>query len=236
MAFPEANSKERLLGTARAPYSELKERTLQPGWQPYSYWTDFSAQVGENPQRDQGMYWLDTLLLALLALGATLGFFSGFLWQIARLLTIGVSLVATVAFNDPVSLYCQEHLLREADPRIAQAIAYVLVFLAVYLVLFLATRLLYKGIRASDLEIADRLLGGAFGAGKMALILGACCLAANNYPHATTRDLMAKSSLAPTFADGMERILIIIPEEYKESLRETLVSLRDLVNKPAHES
>jgi uncharacterized membrane protein required for colicin V production len=181
------------------------------------------------------MYWLDTLLLALLALGGVLGFFSGLLRQFARILTLGVALVTTVVCNDAASRFCQEQLLREADPRISQAIAYVAVFLGVYVILFLATRLLYQGIRASDLVFLDRFLGGAFGAGKMALLLGACCLAAANYPHALTRDWMSKSSLAPTFADGMEHVLFVIPDEYKENLRATLISLRDVLNRPAAE-
>jgi membrane protein required for colicin V production len=182
------------------------------------------------------MYWLDTLLLALLALGATLGFFSGFLWQIARILTLATALVVTVACNEPASLFCRDQLLRDADPRVSQAVAYVLVFLVVYLVLFLATRLLYAGIRATDLVVVDRLLGGLFGAGKMALILGACCLAGANYPHQTTRDWMARSALAPTFSDAMEQVLYIIPDKYKENLRGTLVSLRDLLSRPAGEA
>jgi membrane protein required for colicin V production len=177
------------------------------------------------------MYWLDTLLLVFLAVGAALGFFSGFLWQIARILTLAIAVVATVVCNDPASLFCREQLLRDADPRVAQAVAYVLVFLSVYVVLFLATRLLYKGIRAADLEIVDRLLGGLFGAAKMAMIAGACCLGTANYPHPTTRDWIAKSTLAPALADGMEQVLIIIPEDYKENLRGTLVSLRDLLGR-----
>jgi membrane protein required for colicin V production len=177
------------------------------------------------------MYWLDTLLLVLLALGVILGFFSGFLWQIARILTLTLALLATVLCNEPASLFCREHLLREVDPRIAQAVAYVLVFLVVYVALFLATRLLYQAIRAADLEVLDRVLGALFGAAKMALVLAACCLAAANYPHPTTRDWMAKSTLAPAFADGMEHVLVIIPEEYKENLRVTLVSLRELLGR-----
>src|SRR5262245_17647500 len=128
------------------------------------------------------MYWIDTLLLALLVLGAALGFYSGLLWQIARIVCLAVAVFATIAFNEPVTVYFRDHLLRDADPRVVQGIAYVLVFLAAYLMLFLASRLIYAGIRATDLEIADRLLGGLFGAVKMALVLGACCLAAVNYP------------------------------------------------------
>src|SRR5438046_804870 len=104
------------------------------------------------------MYWLDTLLLALVALGAVLGFVSGFLLQVRRLLSLRIALAATVAANETASRFCQEQLLRDADPRVSQVVAYVAVFLAVYLVLFLATRLLYEGIRATELVVLDRLL------------------------------------------------------------------------------
>ncbi len=93
------------------------------------------------------MYWLDTLLVALLALGAALGFYSGFLCQIARILTFAIALMATIAFNDPATRLCQEQFLQGADSRIAQATAYVLVFLLVYISLFLATRLAIAGMR-----------------------------------------------------------------------------------------
>jgi membrane protein required for colicin V production len=177
------------------------------------------------------MYWLDTLILAVLVLGAALGFYSGFLWQIARILALSTALLVTVTCNEPATRFCRDQLLAGADPRIPQAAAYVLVFLAVHLILHLTTRLLYAGIRAADLEMVDRLAGGLFGAGKMALIVGACCLAAANYPHPTTRAWMAHSTLAPVFADGMEHVLVIIPDEYKENLRGTLVSLRDLLGR-----
>jgi len=182
------------------------------------------------------MYWLDTLLLALLALGGALGFWSGFLWQIARTLTFAIALAATVMGNEKATQLCQEQLLRDADPRISQAIAYVLVFLVVYLICFYASKLLHASIRAADLEMVDRLLGALFGAGKMALLLAALCLSAANYPHPATRTLLSKSTLAPAFADGMEHVLILIPEEYKENLCGTLVSLRDMLSKPTTET
>lgn len=199
-----------MLATADAPYIEYKERALQA-------------------LETKSMYWVDTLLLALLALGAALGFYSGLLWQIARVACLGLAIFASIACNEPVSAYLRDHLLRDADPRVIGGIAYAFVFLASYLILFLASRLIYAAIRATDLEMADRLLGGVFGSAKMALVLGACCLAAANYPNASTRALLEKSSLAPVFADGMEHVLVVIPEEYKENLRETLVSLRDLL-------
>ena len=181
------------------------------------------------------MYWLDTLFLALLVLGAGLGFISGFLWQIARIVSLGLSAFATIACNEQATEFCQESLLREADPNVAKAVAYIAVFVGVYLVLFLTTRFLYELIRATDLELVDRVLGAVFGAGKIALILGICSLGAATYPHPTTKTMMAKSVLAPAFADGMEHVLVMIPDEYKETLRSTLGTFRDFLNRPSSE-
>ena len=182
------------------------------------------------------MHWLDTLLLALLAVGGVLGFFTGLLWQIARILTLGIAVLATALCNDSVTRMCRDHLLLDADPRIAQWVAYVAVFLAVYIVLFLATRLLHAGIRATELEGMDRLLGAMFGAAKMAIILGGCCLTAINYGQATTRAWLEKSTLATSLADAAEHAVTVIPDEYKENLRDTLISLRDWWSRSNHEA
>ncbi|MCI0380132.1 MAG: CvpA family protein [Gemmataceae bacterium] len=175
------------------------------------------------------MHWLDTIILVLLALGAGLGFWSGFLWQIARILSLVIALIATIFLHEPATRTLHDHVLRGADERIVEVAAYVALFVLVYLLLFIATRLAHTGIRATELQIFDRLLGCMFGFSKMALIIGGICLGAANYPHETTRDLLGKSSLAPLFAHAMEHVLVVIPEDQKENLRATLLGLRDLL-------
>jgi uncharacterized membrane protein required for colicin V production len=175
------------------------------------------------------MHWLDTIILVLLTLGAALGFWSGFLWQIARVLSLVIALLATILVHEPATHYFEEHILRGADRRVVEIAAYIALFLAVYLLLFIATRLAYAGIRATDLQIVDRLMGCVLGVSKMALIIGGICLGAANYPHESTKDLLEKASLAPLFAHGMEHVLVVIPEGQKENLRATLLGLRDLL-------
>jgi uncharacterized membrane protein required for colicin V production len=181
--------------------------------------------------RGQVVYWLDFVLLALLALGGGLGFYSGFCRQIGRVLAPAIALLITVVCNESASFYFREQLLREADPNIVQGAAYLALFVGGYLVLSLAFKLLYQWRRAANLEIVDGLLGGVFGAGKMAIILGACCMAVENYPHPLTRGWTTKPSLALSFAQGMEAVLTLIPEEYPEILRANLVKLRDLLRR-----
>lgn len=177
------------------------------------------------------MYWLDTTLLAIIGLGAILGLWTGFLWQIARLVSLAVAIYATMLANDYATALLKDGPFRDADARVVQTVAYVLVFLGAYLVLYLLTRLLHKSMQAADLILFDRLLGGFLGAGKMALILAALCLAAASYDHPVPREWMAKSTVAPVFARTMESILIVIPEQYKEDLRGAFASLRDMMGK-----
>ena len=174
------------------------------------------------------MFWLDGTILAALALGALLGALSGFLWQMARLLGLALALYLAILLNETVSQFVQTHYLAGADPRMVRIVAYVGVFLVVYLVLLISTYWLYQAMRAVHLEPLDRLLGALLGLGKMALILAAVFLGLANYPHPKTKELMEKSILAPVLAGGMEIALVVIPQEYRNELCEGFNHLRDL--------
>ena len=174
------------------------------------------------------MFWLDTTIIALLILGAILGAISGLLWQIARILCVALSVYAAILLNDWAANLLQESVLQGADPAVGRTLAYVAVFIAVFIVLYQVVWLLDHTIRAVNLEPADRLLGAGMGACKMGLVMGAICLGLTAYPHPTTKEVLEKSRLAPVLAEGMEMILLVIPQEYKTELCNSLKNLREL--------
>src|SRR5687767_5077537 len=116
------------------------------------------------------MHWLDTMIVAALGLGAVLGFVSGLFWQVARIASLGAAVLATISWHEAAAGALRQWVLRDAEPSIVQASAYVSVFLSVYIVLFIATRLIRVWLRATDLALADRMLGALLGAGKIALL------------------------------------------------------------------
>lgn len=179
------------------------------------------------------MYWLDTAMLGLLALGAALGFWSGLLWQIARFLGLGLALAGTLLLNESAGNLLQENVLHGADPRVVQGLAYVGVFLLIWIGCFLLARLLYRFIRATDLEVYDRLLGSLLGTAKMAVLLAAFSLGVANYAHPTTREWMERSRIAPVLAEGMQSALVLLPEDSRAYLRRSLQGIRDLLSPPA---
>lgn len=174
------------------------------------------------------MFWLDSTILVLLALGALFGAVSGFLWQMARIAGLAVAIYAAILLNDWVSSLIADAVLQGADPRIARGLAYLAVFVVVFIVFYQAAWLLEQWIQSVHLEPLDRLLGAGVGACKMGLLLAAICLGLSNYPNERTRELLDKSSLAPALASGMDALLVAIPEEYKTELANGWKQLREL--------
>lgn len=164
------------------------------------------------------MFWLDTTILALLVLGALLGAVSGFLWQVARIASLALAIYAAVALNEWISALIADSILPGADPRIARGLAYLVVFVLVFLVLYQVIWLLDQWIRVVNLEPFDRFLGAIVGAGKMALLIAAACLGLTNYSNAKTREMLDKSSLAPALAAGMDSMLLAVPQEFKDQV------------------
>jgi uncharacterized membrane protein required for colicin V production len=172
------------------------------------------------------MYWLDIVILVMLGLGAGLGFWSGLLWQVARVVSLGLALYATILLNEPATNFLNESV-RGIDTRVAQGAAYVAVFLAVFLTMFLLTRLLHKTIKATHLEMLDRLLGALLGSAKMSVLVALLCtgLAALSVPQ--TREWMSASKLAPLFVRATEASVAMIPDEYRSRANDSLQRFRD---------
>jgi membrane protein required for colicin V production len=180
------------------------------------------------------MFWLDTSILAILSLGAVFGAMSGLMWQVARFASVAAAIYAALLLNDQVSVALHEGCMQGADPRFVRMAGYVVVFLAVYLALFFATRLVYQGMEAARLEPLDRLLGAALGLGKAALLLAAIAWTLGSFQHPKTREVLDESALAPVLAEGMEAVMQVIPPEVKAEVCDGLQSLKEIARRKAN--
>ncbi len=182
------------------------------------------------------MYWLDTTIFAILALGAIFGALSGLLLQLARLVGFAVALYTTLRVNEPAADVLQRSFVRDAEPWVARALAYVGVFLLVYLTIFIGTLVLERGMRAVRLQALNRLLGALLGAVKAALLLGAIFMGVLNYPHPATQEMMRKSALAPLLARGTETLVSALAWEYRQEVQDGIdnatKALREAVEEP----
>jgi membrane protein required for colicin V production len=174
------------------------------------------------------MYWLDVAILALLGFGAGLGFWSGLLWQVARLASLGLSVYATIVLNEPATRLLHEQIAPDADTNLLRAAAYIGVFLAVYIALFTLTRMLHETIKATKLDFLDRIAGALLGAAKVALVLAPLCAALAYVALPITEEWMHRSALAPVFARAVEQAVVLIPEAYRNQARDSMQHVRAL--------
>ena len=178
------------------------------------------------------MHWLDITILVALGIGAGFGFWSGLLWQVARVLSLVLALYAAISANPYAADWVAEQW-PDTGSVLCKIAAFVAIFLFVYVLLYLVTRMLHQAIKATKLELLDRILGALLGMAKMAAVVSAICagIAAVGIP--LTRDWMGKSSLAPAFARGTDVAVSLIPKEYRERLDENVQEARDQLQKKA---
>ena len=112
---------------------------------------------------------LDIILLALIGLGAVLGFAKGALKQLAGLLGLVVGLLAAKALYATVA---KEVFSRVTDNlTVAQVLSFVAIWVAVPLLFWLVAALLTRAMEAVSLGWVNRLLGAALGGLVHALVL-----------------------------------------------------------------
>jgi membrane protein required for colicin V production len=176
------------------------------------------------------MHWLDITILIVLGIGAVFGFWSGLLWQIARVVSLCLSLYLAIAFNSPMAEWLATQW-KDTSPAVCRIAGFVVIFLVVYVVLYLFTQLLHETIKASKLEFVDRVLGALLGMAKMAAIVSAVCAALVFLALPVTQTWMEESAFVPLFAEGTDAMIGLIPRELRDRLDENLGQARDHLRK-----
>ena len=112
--------------------------------------------------------WIDIALLAVFLLSVLVGLWRGFVFEIVSLLGW---LVAFIIANSAGPLLAEFIPLGSAESPLRLWIAYAVVFVLVLITCTLLARMLRALVSATPLSFIDRLLGGAFGVARGALIL-----------------------------------------------------------------
>ncbi|MCK4284250.1 MAG: CvpA family protein [Candidatus Brocadiae bacterium] len=109
---------------------------------------------------------IGVILVLLVSFG--IGYWTGFVWQVIRI----VSLVASVWISVVYSPVVAESLRGPLGPPLARVAAALGVFLAALMLFYLVGFLCRKLINAIKLDRPDRIMGALFGLAKGALLIG----------------------------------------------------------------
>ena len=111
---------------------------------------------------------LDIVLVAPVCLGLVFGLSKGLIKELMSLAAIVLGIMGARWFEPQVSPWLRNAF--DLQEGMAQAVAYLLLFVAIALVLLMVARLLDKFFSAIALGGLNKLLGGVFGALKWALV------------------------------------------------------------------
>ena len=172
------------------------------------------------------MHWLDIVILVVLAFGAVMGFWTGLLWQVARVVSLAASIYLAILANDSVAGWIGGQW-KDLNPAVNRIIAFIGVFVLVYAILYLITRLIHQAIKASRLETMDRVLGALLGSAKMAVVMACVCAGMAALALPIFQEWLDQATIAPHFAKGTHVVVGWIPQSYRDRVDEGVQEVRD---------
>jgi membrane protein required for colicin V production len=158
--------------------------------------------------------WVDIILVVILAGAMIAGLIKGLVKEVIGLAAVIIGfIVASRSYNDVAGF-----LLKGIhEPAIAKFLGFLIVFLGVLILGWLAAWLLSK-LMIGPLKFINHILGGAFGLLEGILICGVLVFALLVFP--INNKALADSKLAP-YCYGLTKALVhLVPQELKSQFKE----------------
>ncbi len=166
-----------------------------------------------NLSGGMGVNWLDIVFALIIGLALLRGLWRGVIREVSSLIALAAGFIAAGRYAVPVSGSVQQVV---GNPQVAVGLSYVGVFLAVFVCVVVMGALVRKVLHAVLLGWADRLGGGVFGLAKGVLISCLVLFVLTLFvpPHSAW---IAESRLSPHLNYLTQKVIILVPDELKES-------------------
>jgi len=173
---------------------------------------------------------IDPILVVLLSLFALRGYFKGLFRESFSLAGLFVGFMVAVRYDEPVAALLMDSL--KLSLILLKAVAFVLLFFALYFSFSLAGWLLHRFAGFLFLQSLDRVGGTVMGVTKGAAVLSIVVFLMGAFPLVPdgVRDLMKRSYLAPPLSELAREVIqagklhLLPPEGFRDDEREALLS------------
>lgn len=158
--------------------------------------------------------WVDYTIIVVIAFSTLISFFRGFLREAISLVVWVVGILLALKFADTVQNYFTTWITSNG---LRYALAFILIFLAVFLIGVIINMAFHAVIAKSGLSITDRFLGIFFGAARGVLIVAVVLIfvGASSSTAAKKEDALSRSQLAEKFMPITRWISQFLPKEIK---------------------
>ena len=161
------------------------------------------------------MNWLDFLIIIVLVGFAVAAFRAGLIREIVTLTAVIVGVVIAGTLYDNLA---GDILVFIDDDGAAEAVAFLALFGAVYILGQIAAYMLKTGASLLMLGVWDRMGGIGFGLLKGLLIVQVFLLVFAAYPGLGLDGAVQDSMLAPYFVDDFSFLLSLLPQEFADNI------------------
>ncbi len=171
-----------------------------------------------------GLNYIDIGIIVLIFLSALVGFVRGFVREALSLTVWVAAIVLTIAFAEDLSTKLPFTISYALAPLI---IAAVLIFVGVLIAGSLLNYIVNKGLYAIGMGGLDRILGGAFGVirGALVVTLLVLLLSLGLTPFVTDSVFWKESAFVPRFKEGAEWVKNMIPADIEQKIKDVGVDL-----------
>jgi len=124
----------------------------------------------------QSLTWVDAVVLGVLLLSMGLGFATGFVWQVLRIVAVVAAFWVAASFHELAA-----GQFASVPSQATLALSYTCLFFGALVVAYILMTLVRERVNAMKPELTDRILGSFFGLIKGFLLCGIIGLALLNY-------------------------------------------------------
>ncbi len=169
------------------------------------------------------MTWLDIAFICALCIAATLGFWSGLMWQLYGLFCLFISYFAAVLLHGLIAGPFEEGL----GPGTARSLGYTIAFGAVFIGSY-SMGLLIKRLLRLGPGLIGRIMGAFLALFQAALICGVVAVGLVDYSSGNLRQTAESSKVVMAFANGAHFLTILIPGNIKEGFKTAKKKVEDV--------
>lgn len=152
---------------------------------------------------------VDAIVVIVCLLSALIGFWSGFVWQIIRLVSWVGALWGAGRYGGVVA----GHMGSGVSGEMRAFIGFLMVFVGILLVCYVIAYLITTMVDALQLTLADRIAGGLLGVVKGLFFCGIIALAVLHFlsPDMFLNEMISQSYLARTCGKGVAILWLLLP-------------------------
>jgi membrane protein required for colicin V production len=171
---------------------------------------------------------LDVLLLLIVGLSVLAGLMKGLIREVFSLAGVLLGIILALVFSPQLSVFLQRWIPYE---NAAYGAALFVIFSLTLVAATLIAHLLTKVVEVASLGFMNRLLGGAFGILRGALI-GLIVVLGLTLILDPGHDILASSRVTPYLSLGARAVAPVLPEDIREALLDRLDRLPDIGESP----